>query len=224
VLNDPVNLVDPLGLQACGVTVGTVCPPPEPGSIVVTGTSPSGGGAGRGGGPSWRDLPELAKRPPDPREDQGADPSLVDFCARQADKTGRALGTIASFTVIGAQGGLWGAAAGFGVGVGTALFEERLGHESPAANSIASGVLEGRYGFLGSQYDRVIGSLFSDQAHGRIAGLVGGNVVFHIMKTGAITGAAGAAKWGFGAGAAYLAAYAAGFELTFRNCIKTHRQ
>jgi RHS repeat-associated protein len=37
VLNDPINLVDPFGLQACGTTVGTVCPPPDPGDIVVTG-------------------------------------------------------------------------------------------------------------------------------------------------------------------------------------------
>ena len=47
VLNDPVNLADPLGLQACGGAHGP-CPPPRPGDVVVTGRlSPRVGSAGR---------------------------------------------------------------------------------------------------------------------------------------------------------------------------------
>ncbi len=34
--NDPINLIDPLGEQACGGKYGP-CPPPQPGDIVVTG-------------------------------------------------------------------------------------------------------------------------------------------------------------------------------------------
>jgi RHS repeat-associated protein len=150
------------------------------------------------------------------------DQNRINMCYAQADSFGNKTGTVAGFTVAGAQGGPEGALLGLGVGLAVAGLEDYLSGPGPQAIADGAGstVLDGPSGFIGSQYGTMVHSLFPDKPGlAYPLGGAAGNTIAHIVRNRALTGAARAARWGAGAGLAYLAGYAGGFSLIYNNCL-----
>jgi hypothetical protein len=93
----------------------------------------------------------------------------------------------------------------------------RFGGFFESAGAAATG---GTFGLLSSQYDQAFKVVFS-QAPGvaQIGGGALGNAAFHTMRTGAINGAAGAARLGAASGLGYLAAYLATYKYAYNKCM-----
>lgn len=213
--NDPVNSKDPTGMQATE----------DPGPIIeVAGTRPlkmldkmielnlpiitsfasfgSGGGGGGGG--------------------SGEPPQTEQLCALEADRLGTIAGTITAATILGGQGSVPGALAGLGVGVGIVLAKDLIPEQfGSLVESLGGAASQGVYGFLSSQYDQVFKSLFAGSPGlAEIGGGAVGNVALNAMRTGALTGAVGAARWGAAAGVGYLGGYLLAYKSTYNLCRK----
>ncbi len=109
-----------------------------------------------------------------------------------------------------------------GIGVGVVLAQDLLPEKfGPLVDGLGAAATEGFYGFLSSQYDRVFKSVFS-KAPGvaQIGGGAVANVALHVMRTGALTGAVGAARFGAAAGVGYLGGYLATYQIAYNACLK----
>jgi len=150
------------------------------------------------------------------------DQNRINMCYAQADAFGNKAGTLAGFTVAGGQAGPEGALLGLGVGLAVAGLQDYLSGPGPQAIADGAGsmVLDGPSGFIGSQYDAMVRTLFPDKPGlAYPLGGAAGNTITHIVRTRALAGAARAGRWGAGAGLAYLGGYAGGFSLVYNNCM-----
>jgi hypothetical protein len=223
--NDPINFIDPSGLERlCNSRPANT--PSRGGSSNVLGTVEVVGAFI----PDCIDIPDppllpigpipMPAMPTVPQE--GADQDRILMCYAAADSFGNKAGTVAGLTVAGAQRGPWGALAGLGIGLVVAGVSDYIDGPGPQSllDGVGPSVLEGPSGFIGSQYDAMARGLFRDQPGLAypIGGAVG-NTVTHLVRSRAIAGAGRAARWGFGAGTAYLAGYMGGFSLAYSQCI-----
>lgn len=221
VLNDPVNLVDPLGQMSMAqcMASGFVCGirlPRTKEAIARAGTGRSPGRGSHAGG-----NPGKSAKPQPPRS-LSLDPERVARCAAAADEAGDSAGLIAAGALLGAQGGVVGALGGAGIGLGIAAAKKLSGDQhGPITESIGAALGDGTYGFLGAQYDQLVQRLFPNTPGiGIIGGSTAGNTALHVMRTSALTGALGAARWGAAAGVGYLGGYLAAYKLSFSYCVR----
>ncbi|GMU68017.1 MAG: hypothetical protein AMXMBFR37_03500 [Steroidobacteraceae bacterium] len=200
----------------------------------TSGRSGDGGGGGGGGGgwnPGSNQTPDPSSEEEQPldevvvegeRPQEPPDQNRINLCYATAVSFGDKTGTIAGLTVAGAQRGPLGALGGLSLGLAVAGASDYFDEPGPWAllDGTASTVLDGPAGFVGSQYDAMVRLLFRDQP-GLAYPLGGavGNTVGYMLRNRAIAGAGRAARWGLGAGAAYLAGYIGGFSLAYNQGI-----
>jgi RHS repeat-associated protein len=232
VSNNPATLVDPTGYAGVGVEgAGWKWDPP----IIIAPSFSYGGGilGFHEPGAMESQLTEFlsateraeaergAESEPEGKMSKIGDPMRVKRCTAAAQRLGRAAGTMAAFTVMGAQAG--DPPLGLAVGVSVAALDDMFGG-APLSGDIGASIVDGGSpsGIVGQQFGNAIDRLFgtSYPGIGRIGQDVGSNLVVNTLRGGNLAGSARAIRFGVGASAAYFAAFFAVEKLAYSHCMK----